>query len=291
MKTRGVVYRRVPSCIFQSSFSRPPRPRVPTVRWPLRHARTHGAESRALAMCAERVDAERVQVFSAEIPLFVCASICEFAVVMRSGSSRGSTHEGAYNFFFSPALSTLYDCGFSSLIFAKKKAHKGRKFSRAKLRSALLPITDREVSVSFHSWRARSPFVFRLADKFIPRPGTDAFDIREEGRFDTRARARARSLSRSGDRFEFFSRPRCGQKNARAEKARVSIYYIYIPAHTTREIKCRSRGLFKTRRTLSNQVLQLNPNNDSCEKLDKSRGNACGIIIVIIIYGEIFLLF
>lgn len=77
--------------------------------------------------------------------LFVCASICEFAMVMRSGRSgptRRHPLESAYNFF--PAA-----CRDYRLRGRYAAGYKGRNFSRVKLRHARR--LSAEVSFLFHS--------------------------------------------------------------------------------------------------------------------------------------------
>jgi len=123
----------------------------------LRPRRTHG-RGRAL------VERGRCQLrYSPRKFLFVCASICEFAMVMRSGRSGQPAPSRALTIFFRlPA--TAAPVVLPVVMRSRRKSRnssRGRNFHRGRCH-----LSRSVVLVSF-GVRARL-FVFHRADKFIP---------------------------------------------------------------------------------------------------------------------------
>lgn len=128
-----VVYRYPALCIFPRGVRLPYSARRP------QHAR---AETAALEAWAKRNHSPRKF-------LFVCASICEFAMVMRSGT--GGTLEGAYNFFplsFTPRPVAIGSCGWVG-------------YKRSEISGKLYGLSPRNWSMPITGSSCRSCFIRR----------------------------------------------------------------------------------------------------------------------------------
>lgn len=124
-----------------------------------RAARTDGP---CMGPCISRARPMRAQVFSAEIPLFVCASICEFAMVMRSGRTGLPAPSRALTIFFPAACHQWLRSSYGSSGRKGRNPSRGRNFRRGRCRLSL------KVSFLFHSACTPGYSSSVCPDKFIP---------------------------------------------------------------------------------------------------------------------------